>query len=108
MTYAIGGGTKENADGTDVDRFGVHVACQVMAGGKAQFQYEDITDVEGATDASNDWTYVGNADALRLGFSAIGEFRTPDSGTDVAALVLIRETAIPLWTRYSGSSAPWA
>ena len=88
LNYSVGGGTKENADGTDEERFGVHVGFQVMDGGKLYAQYEDHTDDEGAMDDSNDWTYLGYAQTLAPGVIVSGEFRTPDSGSDVAALVV--------------------
>ena len=88
MNYSIGGGTQEKANGDDRERFGFHVGYQVMEGGKVYAQYEDITDDEGATDASNDWTYLGYVQTLAPGVLVSGEFRTPNTGADVAALVL--------------------
>jgi predicted porin len=88
MNYSIGAGSKENADGTDVERFGFHVGYQVTESGKAYVQYEDVTDDEGASDNSNDWFYLGYKHALAPGVTVFGELRTPDVGADVGALVL--------------------
>ena len=88
MNYSIGGGTEETKYGTDRERFGFHVGYQVMDGGKLYAQYEDRTDDEGEMDKSNDWTYLGYAQTLAPGVIVSGEFRTPNTGDDVAALVV--------------------
>lgn len=85
MNYSIGGGNMEDAAGNDVERFGFHVGYQVMDGGKLYAQYEDVSRDVGA---DQDWTYLGYAQTLAPGVIVSGELRTPDSGTDVAALVV--------------------
>ena len=93
LNYSIGGGNKEYESGPDVERFGLHVGFQVMEGGKLYAQYEDVDADPGAAmesgeEETNDWTYVGYAQTLAPGVIVSGEFRTPNSGADVAALVV--------------------
>ena len=86
LGYSIGGGTIEADKGPDQDVFGAFVSFQVSEGGKAYLEYENIDSDVDSDDA--DYVHLGYAHTVASGFQIIGEFTTPDSGTDVAHLML--------------------
>ena len=86
LGYKVGGGTIEAASGSDTDVFGAFVSYSVMDGGSLYLEYEDIDSDDNAAD--NNYLLVGYAHTVAPGFTVIGEFTTPDTGTDKGALVL--------------------
>lgn len=95
MGWEIGYETSD-AMGTDDNdgRYGFFVDYN-LGSGAVYLSYEDqdvgdgSVDSEGKARSDNDWTIVGYSHSLAPGVSVIAEHRTPDSGDDVSAVVLV-------------------
>ena len=81
MGWEIGYETQDMGGGDDQNRYGFFVDYN-LGSGAAYLSYEDQEDV-------NDWTIVGYSHSLGEGVKVIAEHRTPDSGDDVSAVVLV-------------------
>ena len=95
MGWEIGYETSD-AMGTDDNdgRYGFFVDYS-LGSGAVYLSYEDLDVGDGSVDSmgmarsDNDWTIVGYSHTLAPGVSVIAEHRTPDSGNDISAVVLV-------------------
>ena len=81
MGWEIGYETQDMGADNDESRYGFFVDYSLGSGATC-LSYEDQED-------TNDWTIVGYSHSLGGSAKVVAEHRTPDSGADVSAVVLV-------------------
>jgi hypothetical protein len=89
MGWEIGYETTDHAATSDDEsRFGFFVDYG-LGDGAVYVSYEDLNAADDGMGIDNDWTIVGYSHSLGGGAKVVAEHRTPDSGADVSAVVLV-------------------